>query len=478
MNPWSFESSYRTLPSDFYADASPEVFTQPRIAVWNAPLATTLGFTTDPDADPALADAFLGQPWRAPTQPFAQAYAGHQFGHFTLLGDGRAVVLGERVHTDGTRVDIQLKGSGRTPFSRRGDGKASLGPMLREFIISEAMHGLGIPTTRSLAVLSTGDLVHRQTLEPGAILVRVAASHLRVGTFEFARAKDGKRLIPPLIDYARSRHPCEATSDNPALSLFDAVLTRQRALMVHWMRVGFIHGVMNTDNMTISGETIDYGPCAFMDRFNPHQVFSSIDEAGRYAYSQQPTIAQWNLARFAETLLEFFAPTQAEAIRLAEDRLDAFNHAFQDDWTEMMLAKIGLPCRPSYTPLVETLLDWMTKTRADFTGTFRGLSHRLKAPLPHDDTDFIQWQQRWRQAISEEGLALTAIKTKLEAMNPLYIPRNHRVEQALAAAVDDGDFQPTHDLVRRLRTPYTAQMGGEADEAPGPDGPYRTFCGT
>ena len=477
MNPWSFDYSYRTLSEDFYQDAIPDTFADPRIALWNSPLAEHLGFPASADTDTSLAAAFLGKPWREPTQPLAQAYAGHQFGHFTMLGDGRAVLLGERRLSHGEHIDIQLKGSGRTPFSRRGDGRAALGPMLREYLISEAMHGLGIPTTRSLAVITTGENVHRTGLEPGAVLVRIAASHLRVGTFEFARAKDGQRLLPELISYALSRHPSAQLSDNPALTLFDAVLERQRRLIVEWMRVGFIHGVMNTDNMTLSGETIDYGPCAFMDRFNPQQVFSSIDESGRYAYSQQPIIAQWNLARFAETLLDFFAPNQVDAIRIAEERLDAFSQAFQDDWTQMMLGKIGLPNSPTQTPLIHALLDWMTRTRADFTGTFRGLSARVAAPHSGDDPEFVRWQMRWRDALTAEARTPEDIKDQLNRTNPLYIPRNHRVEAAISAAVI-GNFAPVRALVSRLQTPYVEQTDGQADAEPGPDGPYHTFCGT
>lgn len=477
MNPWLFEYSYRMLPADFYQDATPETFANPNIALWNSSLAADLGFPTSAEADTSLAASFLGQPWRAPTQPLAQAYAGHQFGHFTMLGDGRAVLLGERRLSHGERIDIQLKGSGRTAYSRRGDGRAALGPMLREYIISEAMHGLGVPTTRSLAVITTGENVHRTGLEPGAILVRIAASHLRVGTFEFARAKDGPRLLPELIAYALARHPGDQPSTNSALSLFDAVLERQRKLIVEWMRVGFIHGVMNTDNMTLSGETIDYGPCAFMDRFNPHQVFSSIDESGRYAYSQQPVIAQWNLARFAETLLDFFAPNQANAIRIAEERLDTFSQAFQDDWTQMMLRKIGLVNAPTQTSLIHELLDWMHRTRADFTGTFRGLSMRIDAPGTGDDPEFVSWQLRWRNALALEAKTPEEIRDQLNQTNPIYIPRNHRVEAALAAA-NTGDFALVQALVTRLQSPYLEQVDGQADAEPGPDGPYQTFCGT
>lgn len=477
MNPWSFEYSYRTLPSEFFRDASPESFANPRVCLWNSELANQLDFP-EVLTDDSIAKSFLGQPWRAPTQPLAQAYAGHQFGHFTVLGDGRAVLLGERLLETGDRLDIQLKGSGRTPFSRRGDGRAALGPMLREYLVSEAMHGLGIPTTRSLAVLSTGESVRRSSMEPGAVLVRVAASHLRVGTFEFARATDGARLIPPLIRYALDRHPTQCSDEgNPALTLFDGVLARQRALIVEWMRVGFIHGVMNTDNMAISGETIDYGPCAFMDRFHPQQVFSSIDEQGRYAFSQQPVIAQWNLARFAETLLEFFGPTTADAIEIAEERLNQFSEDFQADWMTMMLAKIGLSNHPSHAVLVHDLLDWMTESRADFTNTFRGLSKRLSQPLEADHPTFKAWQMRWRTALKNEGNALSTIEITMNRVNPLYIPRNHRVEAALAAA-NAGDFSPISQLVERLRRPYDEQAHAEQDSEPGPEGPYQTFCGT
>ncbi|MCV7401549.1 YdiU family protein [Mycobacterium fragae] len=465
---------YRELPElsvPWQAETPPDA----RLLVLNEPLATEL------DLDPAWlrsADGvrfLVGNMVPRGAAPVAQAYAGHQFGGYVpRLGDGRALLLGELVDVDGRVRDIHLKGSGPTPFARGGDGLAVVGPMLREYIISEAMHALGIPTTRSLAVVGTGRLVRRETLLPGALLVRVASSHLRVGSFQYAAASGDVELLRRLADHAIARHhPGASEAERPYLALFEAVVAVQASLVAQWMLVGFVHGVMNTDNMTISGETIDYGPCAFMEAYDPETVFSSIDFWGRYAYGNQPVVAGWNLARFAETLLPLLSDDLDEAIALAEGSFGVFHARYDAAWESGMRAKLGLSTdvtAENVTPLVDEMLLLLKENHVDYTSFFRRLSQAARG----DDIDLAEfdgWLTRWR--------ALGPDAELMDRGNPIYIPRNHLVEEALAAATA-GDLGPLEQLLAAVTAPYDARPGFERYSSPAPEdfGAYRTFCGT
>lgn len=472
---WRFDNSYSRLPEAFYARLGPTPVAKPQLVIFNRKLADELALGPDGADDMELAALFAGNKVPDKAAPLAQAYAGHQFGHFTMLGDGRAIVLGEHVAPSGHRVDIQLKGSGPTPFSRRGDGRAALGPMLREYVISEAMHALGIPTSRSLAVVTTGEKVFREENLTGAVLTRVAGSHLRVGTFEFASARRDMDALATLVSYAIDRHyPDLKNSETPAAALLWAVMERQADLIVHWMRVGFIHGVMNTDNMTISGETIDYGPCAFMDAYDPATTFSSIDQGRRYAFGNQPGIARWNLTRLAEALLPLIHPDQEKAVALAEDRLEAFGALYIAHWTAMMRRKLGLSGEDAGdTALIEGLLSWMERRRADYTNTFRVLTTDRDGDEIYADEAFLNWRELWRARRGD----LNTARPVMEAANPAYIPRNHQVEAALVAA-GQGDMAPFHALLDVLARPYAERPGLAAYTAPNPEDNYRTFCGT
>ena len=480
---WKFNNSYARLPEFFYAKLHPVPVQAPRMVILNHTLAHSLGLDINRLSEEEAALLFSGNLLPEMAQPIAQAYAGHQFGHFTMLGDGRAILLGEHLTPSGDCFDIQLKGSGQTPFSRSGDGRAVLGPMLREYIISEAMHALNIPTTRSLAVVATGEPVMREALLPGAILTRVAASHIRVGTFEYAARLEDIEGIRILADYTISRHYANLIdSENPYLSLLNKVVERQASLISKWLLVGFIHGVMNTDNMAISGETIDYGPCAFMDKYDPDTVFSSIDQLGRYRYSNQPQIAQWNLARFAETLLPLIHPVQDQAIALAEEAIHAFPMIYQDFWIAGMREKLGLITDEAEdNKLIGTLLTWMHKHHADYTNTFYSLS--LKA-LPDDtifhDAEFVSWHTRWQSRLSRQPSPQNMSFCLMRAKNPAIIPRNHRVEEALSAASEGGDYSPMQRLLSALANPYAEAL--EHSDYRNPPAPsecaYQTFCGT
>ena len=453
----------------------------PRLLALNEPLAAELG--ADPGAlrAPEGIGLLLGAVLPEGTDTVAQAYSGHQFGGYSpRLGDGRALLLGEVLDTRGGRRDVHLKGSGRTPFARGGDGRAAVGPMLREFVISEAMHALGIPTTRSLAVIATGEEVDRETPLPGAVLVRVAASHIRVGTFQYAATHpDRESLVRALADHAIARHhPSAAEAANPYLALYEAVVEAQASLIARWMLVGFIHGVMNTDNMTISGETIDYGPCAFMDAYDLETVFSSIDHGGRYAYGNQPAIAQWNLARLAEALLPLLADETEAAVEAASEVLRAFPDRYFAHWTRGMHQKLALDgTDPADEVLVDELPALLEAGEADFTAFFRDLSGFLRGDAlpPGDGGDLTAWARRWRARIADPAAAADA----MDHVNPLYIPRNHLVEDALTAATvgDTGPFERLLDVVTR---PFEARPGLEeyAAAAPGHAAEYRTFCGT
>jgi uncharacterized protein YdiU (UPF0061 family) len=454
---------------------------EPRLLVLNEPLATELGLDPQALREPDGLRMLTGTAVPPGATPVAQAYAGHQFGGYApRLGDGRALLLGELTDADGRLRDLHLKGSGRTPFSRGGDGRAAVGPMLREHLVSEAMHGLGIPTTRALAVVATGRPVRRETVLPGAVLARVASSHLRVGTFQYAASTGDLDLLRRLADHAIERHhPAAAATDTPYLALLDAVIAAQADLVARWMLVGFVHGVMNTDDMTISGETIEYGPCAFVDAFDPAAVFGSSDAGGRYAYGNQPVVAEWNLARFAETLLPLIAEDQDAAVALAVRSLGGFRARYSRRWSAGMRAKLGLPQGEDdgYDELVDELLGLLREGRVDLTSGFRALGAAARGdaePFRGRFPDLAavdHWLARWR--------ALDPDPVLMDRTNPVYIPRNHLVEEALDAATA-GDLQPVERLTAVLRRPFEERAGLERYAAPAPEdfGRYVTYCGT
>ena len=456
-----------------------------RMLIFNASLAGELGLNADALNSPEGARFFAGEIPDGGPEPLAQAYAGHQFANFTMLGDGRALLYGEHVSPTSGRFDIHLKGAGQTAFSRRGDGRAALGPMLREYIISEAMHGLGIPTTRTLAVVGTGEDVYRQEIQQGAILVRVARSHLRVGTFDYAAAfHKGPDMVRELADYAINRHHEDLVGTESRYCEFARrVIAAQVDLITHWMRVGFVHGVMNTDNMAITGESIDFGPCAFMDRYDPATVFSSIDRDARYAFARQPEIAQWNLARFLETLLPMLHSDQDEALRIANELARSFMVAYPKAWLGMMRTKLGLT-EPldADERMISDLHSQMRSSRLDYNNTFLALTRSME----QDGGDQVipeelqTWYQTWRDRVRAQSGGETAALNLMKRSNPVYIPRNHLVEEALSAASGKGDFDPLFKLSDILREPYAWRSGMEYYEEPGPvdSGPYRTFCGT
>ena len=486
-----FSNSYARLPEHFFARLSPTPVARPRLITFNESLASELGVDTRGLEPDELAAVFAGNVMPPGAEPIAMAYAGHQFGNFVpQLGDGRAILLGEVLDRNGERRDIQLKGAGRTPFSRRGDGRAALGPVLREYLVSEAMHALGIPTTRALAAVSTGEPVYRDRQLPGAVLTRVASSHIRVGTFQYFAARGDREAVERLADYVIDRHfPDARDAERPSLALLQAVVERQALLIARWMHVGFIHGVMNTDNTALSGETIDFGPCAFMDSYDPATAFSAIDEFGRYAYGNQPTIAQWNLARFAETLLPLLDPNPERAVELANEAISAFTSRFQEHWLAGMRDKLGLSGNEEGDlELVHELLRAMHENAADFTLTFRRLCDAAadeKADanvrgLFVDPSAYDSWAARWRSRLVVERLEPNARAQAMRDVNPAFIPRNHRVEQALGAAIEYGDFSPFAELLTVLSRPYEDQAAF-ADYANPPqtdERVFRTFCGT
>jgi uncharacterized protein YdiU (UPF0061 family) len=482
---WRFDNSYARLPDALFARAVPVPVAQPGLAVLNENLAAEMGLDAAALRETGT-EVFAGSTVPAGADPIAQAYAGHQFGHFTNLGDGRAILLGEHLTPAGARLDVQLKGSGQTPYSRRGDGRAALGPMLREYVISEAMHALGIPTTRSLAVATTGEQIAREEMLPGAVLTRVAASHIRVGTFEYANAIGDRATLEALTRYTLERHyPESVGAENPALALFEGVLERQAKLVAQWVCVGFVHGVMNTDNMALSGETIDYGPCAFIDTYDPATVFSSIDRGGRYAYGNQPNIAHWNLARLAEALLPLINEDNDQAAAAAEEMLGKFPERFRSHYTAGLRAKLGLFSEEDGDlELAKEFLDCLKGVEADFTGAFRSLvraaeTSELQGALSFGGTPLRAWQAKWMARLERQRRSRAEVVTAMNAANPVVIPRNHRVEEALAAAVA-GDLSVMHRLLDALARPYEETSANEAyRDAPLPgSGPYRTFCGT
>jgi len=470
-------AGYSNLPEHFFARLGPTPVAAPRLIRFNRVLAAELGLITEGLDPAALAEIFSGNRLPPGAEPIAMAYAGHQFGHFVpQLGDGRALLLGEVRDSHGVLRDIQLKGSGRTPYSRGGDGRAALGPVLREYLVSEAMHALGIPATRALAAVLTGETVYRETALPGAILTRVAASHVRVGSFQFFAARGDVAALRRLAEYVIARHyPAAAAAAQPVLALLEAVVERQAALIASWMRVGFIHGVMNTDNMAVSGETIDFGPCAFMDGFDSKMVFSSIDAQGRYAYANQPSAGQWNLSRFAETLLPLLGDDTETAIVRATEVLSAFPARFAAHWRRGMRAKLGLELEEEAdTDLIQGLLDVMQGQQADFTQTFRRLCDGV-APAGAAD-----WERQWRARLAREPRPWAARALAMRAVNPAYIPRNHRIEQVIVAASERDDFAPFHELIEVLASPFEerARYAAYADPPRPEQRVLRTFCGT
>ncbi|MCM3261190.1 YdiU family protein [Paenibacillus lautus] len=481
---WNFDNSYAKLPASFFTKQDPTPVRSPELIVLNEPLAASLGLDVDVLKSPEGAAMLAGNEIPEGAEPLAQAYAGHQFGYFTMLGDGRAILLGEQITPQGERLDIQLKGSGRTPYSRGGDGRAALGPMLREYIISEAMHALGIPTTRSLAVVATGQPVTRERDLPGAILTRVAASHVRVGTFQYVRGAGTTEDLRALADYTLQRHYSKADLGDGAnryLVLLQEVIQRQAALIAKWQLVGFIHGVMNTDNMTLSGETIDYGPCAFMDTFDPNTVFSSIDSQGRYAYVNQPYIAAWNLARLAESLLPLLHEEEEQAVKLAEGAIGSFNDLYHEQWLAGMRAKLGIfHEEEDDESLIEDLLKMMKNHQADYTNTFRALTFDKLEDTPLNGTpELASWYERWQARLGSQQESRDQSHQLMRSSNPAVIPRNHRVEEALEAAENEGDYSVMKELLNVLSNPY-AHSPEQAEYAIVPERsrPYRTFCGT
>lgn len=475
-SPFKFDNTYLKLPARFYSKTRPSSLQKAELLLFNGELARQLDILHTSAADFVAAI----QAEDPQNSSYAQAYAGHQFGSFTRLGDGRAVVLGEQLTADGRRFDIQVKGSGRTPYSRGGDGKATLKAMLREYLISEAMAALGIPTSRSLAVLKTGETVYRETNNDGAALLRVMHSHIRVGTFQFAAFLGQPGDLEALLAYTIERlYPHLAESENPALALFHEVMNCQIDLVVHWMRVGFIHGVMNTDNSSVSGESFDYGPCAFLNAYHPATVYSSIDEQGRYAFGNQPNIIKWNLARFAEALLPLMATEKEAAIALAQDALDAFDARWQREYQGMMLQKLGFePHQTMHMPLVEQLLHLMEQHQLDFTNTFASLTD-ITEVAPTDIAALKSWRAEWQNALAASTLAEQA-RARMLANNPAYIPRNHLVEEALQAAAQ-GDLDPFNELLAVVRQPYDFKVGFKKYQEgaePQFEEAYQTFCGT
>lgn len=480
---FNIENTYSKLPEVFYTKQLPSFVQDPKIAILNKKLAEDLELNLEILDSNDGADIFSGNKLINGSEPIAEAYAGHQFGYFTMLGDGRAVLLGENINPNGERVDIQLKGSGITAYSRGGDGKAALGPMIREYIISEAMNSLGIPTTRSLAVVTTGESVPREKIEPGAILTRIASSHIRVGTFQYAARYTSYEALKALANYTLKRHyPEGLNKENPYLFLLEEVIKNQAKLVSKWLQVGFIHGVMNTDNVSISGETIDYGPCAFMDTYDPATVFSSIDHQGRYAYGNQPNIMAWNLARFAETLIPLLSDNQEEAIDIAQNSISKFNDIYKENYISGMRLKLGLFNEEKEDEeLIYNLLSLMHKYGADYTNTFRDLTLEKKDNIPMFTTsEFNNWYNKWSERLSRQDNTKDEVIKLMKSINPSIIPRNHRVEEAIEAAVKDNDYSVMMKLLKVLSNPFEYSKDQEEYiTLPKPTNiPYRTFCGT
>ena len=477
---WHFDNSYSKLSKIFKEEIKPTPVHDPKLVILNEELAKNLNLDLSKIDKNDLAKIFSGNSLPKGSNTIAQAYAGHQFGHFTMLGDGRAILLGEHLVNNDKRFDIQFKGSGRTSFSRSGDGRAALGPMLREYIISEAIHSLNIPTTRSLAVVSTGEKVVRENLLKGAILTRVASSHIRVGTFQYLATKQNINDLNILVDYSIDRHYAEIkASKNKAIDLLNLVMEKQCQLIVNWMRVGFIHGVMNTDNMAISGETIDYGPCAFMDTYDPKTVFSSIDKYGRYSYFNQPRIAKWNLARFAECLIPLIDKDEEKSLKIATEIIDNFQNIYEEKWLNMMRDKLGLFGNDKNDKvLIDDLLNWMEKNKADYTNTFCYLMNiKTNNTEIYNNKDYIDWSNRWQKRILVNNNSKDKSLNLMKKSNPVVIPRNHKVEEVLKAA-NENNIELMNKLLSILKKPYENQNNIEDFQSPSDNKEYQTFCGT
>jgi len=479
---WHFDNTYSRLPNIFSSEVLPAKVKSPDLIILNDNLSKDLGLDFSTTNNKNLSELFSGNILPKDSKTIAQAYAGHQFGHFTMLGDGRTTLMGEHVTKDNERFDIQFKGSGITPFSRNGDGRAALGPMLREYIISESMYALNIPTTRSLAVVKTGEDVVRENILPGAILTRVASSHLRVGTFQYIAARQNENELKTLVNYTIDRHyPNIKQSKNQALDLLKVLMEKQINLVINWMRVGFIHGVMNTDNMTISGETIDYGPCAFMDAYDPQTVFSSIDQLGRYAYFNQPSITKWNLARFAECLVPFVNEDKDKAIDIVTKEINTFEKIYEIKWLNMMRDKLGLFGEdPKDQVLILDLLTWMHQNKTDYTNTFCYLmNEKIQNNEIFNNENFIVWKKRWEERLMLNNNTPEKYLKLMRSVNPLVIPRNHKVEEALEFA-NNNDLSLVKKLIKILEKPYENQKGISEYQSTAPvsDQKYQTFCGT
>jgi uncharacterized protein YdiU (UPF0061 family) len=479
---WHFDNTYSKLPKSFLENIKPVPVKDPKLIILNKNLAKQLNLDFSKFSETDLAKIFSGNSLPEGSETIAQAYAGHQFGHFTMLGDGRAVMLGEHLDKENNRFDIQFKGSGRTSFSRSGDGRAALGPMLREYIISEAMHALNIPTTRSLAVVSTGEDVIREQMLPGAILTRVASSHIRVGTFQYIAATQNADDLQRLFNYTIDRHyPEIKDSKTKALDLLNLLMQKQCELVINWMRVGFIHGVMNTDNMTVSGETIDYGPCAFMDHYHPQTVFSSIDQNGRYSYNNQPRITKWNLARFAECIIPLIDQDEQKAISIATETINNFEKLYEEKWLNMMRDKLGLFGEDKDDKhLIFELLTWMENNKADFTNTFCNLMdiQSIKDPI-YQNQEYLNWTAKWKKRLEKNNTEKEKYLELMRSVNPIFIPRNHKVEEALKDA-SENKLETLNQLLEVIKYPYkdNGMLIDYQRPMSNENGDYKTFCGT
>ena len=479
---WHFDNTYSKLPKSFLENIKPVPVKDPKLIILNKNLAEQLNLDFSKFSDTDLAKMFSGNSLPEGSETIAQAYAGHQFGHFTMLGDGRAVMLGEHLDKENKRFDIQFKGSGRTSFSRSGDGRAVLGPMLREYIISEAMHALNIPTTRSLAVVSTGEEVIREQMLPGAILTRVASSHIRVGTFQYIAATQNADDLKTLFNYTIDRHyPEIKDSKTKALDLLNLLMQKQCELVINWMRVGFIHGVMNTDNMTVSGDTIDYGPCAFMDHYHPQTVFSSIDQNGRYSYNNQPRITKWNLARFAECIIPLIDQDEQKAVSIATETINNFEKLYEEKWLNMMRDKLGLFGEDKDDKhLIFELLTWMENNKADFTNTFCNLMQiqSIKDPI-YQNQEYLNWTAKWKKRLEKNNTEKEKYLELMRSVNPIFIPRNHKVEEALKDA-SENKLETLNQLLDVIKYPYkdNGMLMDYQRPMSNENGDYKTFCGT
>lgn len=480
---WNFNNSYVQLSEKLFAKQLPAAVPNPKMVYFNDELAKTLGLDFSAVSENDKAQLFSGNILPIGAAPIAQAYAGHQFGHFTMLGDGRAILLGEHLSPNNKLFDIQLKGSGQTAYSRRGDGKATLRSMLREFLISEAMYHLGISTSRSLSVVSTGEKVYREEVHEGAVLTRVMSSHIRVGTFEYISNFLDVATLQEFTHYVIQRHYPELTKNaNPALALLRTVMNKQIDLVINWLRIGFIHGVMNTDNMSIAGETFDYGPCAFMNNYHPDTVFSSIDVQGRYAFGKQPGIVQWNLVCLAETLIPLIDEDADKAVKMAQEVINSFPAIYQEKWWQMNGLKLGFTrISNNEKQLIEDLLSWMQNNQADYTNTYLAIAnYHQQTDEKYSAPDFAQWYQRWEEALKANNISLTSALNTMQQHNPTFIPRNHLVEKALDDVCLQQDNILFDDLLKTGKTPYQVQPNYKHLQTPPPDGDkgYKTFCGT